>query len=501
MAMKSNRWFLTCASAVLIVVGFSSRTHSQTPPLNGVWVYTLVNGSQLTEDCPICDRITLPVPMRGTFQLRFLGEGPFFANYAVENISFTAGLPGGQSYKVTGHGTYRIGGEIAVQQDLSLEATIDNGSTNTLCEFTNATPITSRHWPMFKAEVDQTNGTLVQQYRLEISAAPFREIWFSTVTNFQAGIWSAPTNAISGGDLLSSSGRVIKRNAELTGRLGIQPPVPDLGLKDMDVLPDGEMAFSIEQSVFSETIGLLSFQDLLSDRGRVIRYGNPGLIGNFQPGPPLPEFVGLEAVQMMDDGQVFFSVRNEFGSKKLGITLRPGDLLSDEGTVVRTAEQLLSQFNPINPTNDSGLKSVFVWPTREIWFSTRDGFYDSNGVFFASGDLLSDQGYVVYSNAELLSVFAPAGNSTNVGLDALFVVSDLTPESTAPSLSVPQLTNQPAASIALQRSKGGRVFQLEAATNLGGPFVPIMPITTDRVFIDTGALTNETQRFYRLHQW
>src|SRR5215510_3427858 len=78
--MNSNRWFLKCALAVLLVLGLSTPIPAQTPPLNGVWVYTLVNGSQLTEDCPVCDRITLPVPMRGTFQLRFLGEGPFFAN-------------------------------------------------------------------------------------------------------------------------------------------------------------------------------------------------------------------------------------------------------------------------------------------------------------------------------------------------------------------------------------------------------------------------------------
>jgi len=101
----------------------------------------------------------------------------------------------------------------------------------------------------------------------------------------------------------------------------------------------------------------------------------------------------------------------------------------------------------------------------------------------------------------LLSAYAPTGNVTDAGLDALFVVSDLTPESTATSLTVPQLTNQPPASIALHRSKGGRVFQLEAASNLSGPFLPIMPLTTDRLFIDAGAVTNGTQRFYRLHQW
>jgi hypothetical protein len=354
---------------------------------------------------------------------------------------------------------------------------------------------------MFKAEVDQTNGTLIQQYRLEISAAPFREIWFSTATNFQAGIWSAPTNGISGGDLLSSSGRVVKRNSELTASLGIQPPVADLGLKDVDVLPDGEIAFSIEQNVFSGTLGQLLSQDLLSDRGRVIDHGNPDLIGNFQPAPPLPEFVGLDAVQVMDNGQIYFSVQNAFGSKKLGITLQPGDLLSDQGVVVRTGEQLLRQFKPANPTNNYGLKSIFVWPEGEIWFSTRDGFYDSNGTFFASGDLLSDQGYLVYSNAELLAAFAPTGSSTNAGLDALFVVSDLIPEALATSLSLPQLIGQPPASIQLQRSKGGRVFQLEAATNILGPFIPILPITTDQIFIDADALTNGTQRFYRLHQW
>ena len=53
----------------------------------------------------------------------------------------------------------------------------------------------------------------------------------------------------------------------------------------------------------------------------------------------------------------------------------------------------------------------------------------------------------------------------------------------------------------LQRSKGNHVFQLEASTNLTKPFLPVGPITTDGFFIDPGVLTNEMQRFYRLHQW
>ena len=439
--------------------------------------------------------------MQGAFQLRFLGQGPLFANYAVENLTFTAGQIGGRTYKVSGHGAYRIGGEIGLQQDVLLELMIDDGITNTLCELTNATPLVVRRWPMLQAEIDQTNGTLLQQYRLQINAAPFREIWFSTRTNFAASLWNAPTNAVSDGDLLSSSGRVVKHNSELTARLGIQPPIPDLGLKDIDILPDGEIAFSMERSVLSSTLGQLLPQDLLSDRGRIVRHADPDLITNFQPTIPLPKYVGLDAVKVMDNGQVYFSIENEFGSGKLGTTVRPGDLLSNNGTIVKAGAQLLAAFNPAGPTNDYGLKAVYLWPSGEIWFSTRDGFHDTNGVLFPAGDLLSDQGYIVYNNGELLSAFALTGSPGDLGLDALYVISDVPPPGFSTYLSFQRLTNLPPAGLTLQRSKGSRVFQLEAATNLSGPFLPIGSMTTDSLFIDSGPLTNLTQRFYRLQQW
>jgi hypothetical protein len=133
--------------------------------------------------------------------------------------------------------------------------------------------------------------------------------------------------------------------------------------------------------------------------------------------------------------------------------------------------------------------------------STRDGFYNTNGILFGPGDLLSDQGYLVYSNAELLSGFATLESPADLGLDALFVVSDVASASLATFLSIPGVTNEPPASLVLQRNKGDRVFQLEAATKLTGPFLPIGPITTDALFTYPGALTNQMQRFYRLHEW
>jgi len=232
-----------------------------------------------------------------------------------------------------------------------------------------------------------------------------------------------------------------------------------------------------------------------------VHHANPDLIGKFQPTAPLPASVGLEAVQVMNDGQVYFSVQNEFGSKTLGLVLHPGDLLSDNGTIVKTGPQLLAAFNPANPTNDYGLKTVFVWPSGEIWFATRDGFHNTNGILFSAGDLLSDQGYLVYSNAELLSGFAALESPADLGLDALFVVSDVASTAFPTSLGIPAVTNQPPASLVLQRTKGDRVFQLEAAAGASGLFLPIGPITTDSLFTDPGALTNQTLRFYRLHEW
>ena len=388
-----------------------------------VWSYALLDGSQLVDDCPICDRIPIVRPLRGTFQLRLLQQGPLFFNYALENLSLTAGDTNGANYKVVGSGTYRIGGEVGLQQFIFLEVSIDNGVTNTLCLFTNAVIGVSRRWPMIQVGVDQTNGTATQQYHLELDTAPLREIWFSTSQAFKAGLWNAPTNLVSAGDFVSSIGRVVKRNQELTRNLGIMPPVPDLGLKDADVLPGGEIAFSIETPAFSETLGVqLHPGDLLSDQGRLLRT-NQQLIAAFGPQPPTTD-VGLSALQVMDDGEIYFSVQTNFFSKTLSRQVQPGDLLTDLGAVVKANADLVKPFMPANPTNNCGLSAVYVWPSGEIWFSTRDGFYDSNSNFYAPGDLLSDQGYVVYRNSELLAAFQPPGGGTDFGLDALFIVTD-----------------------------------------------------------------------------
>jgi len=47
----------------------------------------------------------------------------------------------------------------------------------------------------------------------------------------------------------------------------------------------------------------------------------------------------------------------------------------------------------------------------------------------------------------------------------------------------------------------GRVFQVERAADVTGPFQPLSPILPDLSFDDRGTLTNRARSCYRLRQW
>lgn len=493
--MDGRTFTVTLVVGVMVVI--SGRAWAQTlPEPIQPWTYTLLEGSQLTDDCPVCGRPTIVVPMRGRFELRLLETNPLFNRYAVENISFTAGGPPGFTYKVTGHGTFRMGGEVALVQEMSLEVEVDNGTTKTLCRLTNATSAVQRPWPMIRIDLDQTNGTPTQVYELDLAAAPLREIWFSTANGFHAGVPEPATNYVSGGDLISFAGRVVKRNHELTALLGIMPVVPDLGLGAVDILPKGEIAFAIEQDMFSETLGPLHEGDVLSNRGRVLRRYTD-LIGAFVPEPP-PADQGLDALHAAGSEDCQFSIKRDFFSESLGRTIRRGDLLSSSGMILKTNEQLLARFNPADPKKDYGLDALWVWPSGEIWFSTEVGFSGQHFEHYGPGDLLSDQGYVVFRNLELVGAFAPIEDLADFGLDALFIVSDATPPSPSPRFTA--INRQTASgAMELQWDGEGRVFQVERAGEVAGPFLPLSEIVPDLSFADTKPAPSLS--FYRLRQW
>lgn len=397
--------------------------------------HTLLPESSLLDDCPPCGRPSIAEPLRGGFDLRLRDANPLFAHYAIENVSFTAGSAGGRSYRVTGHGTYTVGGEVALLQDLSLELFIDDGFTNRPCSFTNASPQVGRLWPMLLAAAVQTNGTFTQVYHLQIASAPFREIWFSTANGMTPGTPQPPAKHLSGGDLLSSAGRVVKRNRELTAVLGFMPSPepPDLGLDAADVLPGGEVVFSVEQEAFSESLG----------------------------------------------------------------PLHAGDLLSSHGTVVKSNGELVARFQPADPKLDYGLDAFFVWPSGEVWFSVETGFQGQHLELYHRGDLLSDQGYVVFRNLELVAPFQPLEDLADFGLDALFIVTDAAANTSAPSFTrIQTLAN---GAIGLEWKGNGRAWELWHSAEVLGPWLPVSPVIPDPHFETPPAVSSP--RFYRLIQW
>jgi hypothetical protein len=380
---------------------------------------------------------------------------------------------------------------------MSLELRIYDGFTNKACYFTNSTATLERLLPMMDVTVVQTNGTPGQTFTLRLAAAPVREIWFSTVAGFTSTAGQAPLNYVEGGDLISNSGRVVKRNADLFTSVGAFPPVPDLGLDAVDILPGGEIAFSLGSGITSNTLGPLQNGDLLSTRGRIL-HRNQDLLAPFVIQPPAPD-VGLDAVHFLDTGEILFSIQSNIFSEQLGVALGRGDLLSSQGTIVRDHKQLLANFHPAITTNDYGLDALYVWPSGETWFSTEDDFQDQALGPISGGDLLSDQGYIVFRNPDLLGAFAPTNAPSDLGLDALYVITDAIPPEPPPLLNI-QATNS-TSSAGLTWQGQGRVFQVERAADVSGRFQPLSPILPDLFFDDPGTLTNRAQSYYRLHQW
>lgn len=58
---------------------------------NQSWAYLLLDGSFLTDDCPVCGRPTIQAPMRGRFNLRLLEQDSLFSHYTIEDIEFKPG--------------------------------------------------------------------------------------------------------------------------------------------------------------------------------------------------------------------------------------------------------------------------------------------------------------------------------------------------------------------------------------------------------------------------
>ena len=463
------------------------------------WHYRLVDGSAFMDDCPVCDRLSVWLPLRGSFDLVLYDQNPLFSRYHVFDAAFATTSPTAPPFELFGEGEYQQGGEVAVEQDLTLDLQVRSPFETRFTSFTNVAPTVLRVLPMLGAYLDETNGTPGSTYRLQVRAAPFREAWFTTTRNFTPGNPPGPVDQLTSGDVLADTGRLVRANRSLLQSVGVDVPGNAVGVDALEAAPGGELWFSLVQPVVSKTLGSLSAGDLVSDQGRLVKR-NAELVWAFGLMPPVPE-VGLDAVQTLASGEILFSITQDAFSELSGVKLRRGDVLSANGYVFRAAADLLSGFLPAKPGEDYGLDALHVWPSGEVWFSTENGFTSADPAFgtISDGDLLSYRGYLVARNRDLLGAFAPLETATNFGLASLFVVTDTTAPAGNARLNAWRSAAVPGA-LELRWTGAGRVFQVERTLDLWVPFAPLGPVQTELTYTDASAAT-ANPAFYRVRQW
>ncbi|MBP8604940.1 MAG: hypothetical protein KBI46_03735 [Phycisphaerae bacterium] len=399
---------------------------------NGPVRYRLIEGSTLLDECLFCDRLSVPVPIRGTFWLVPKEPDMWFLHFAVRNLRFNSSRTDVRYFGLL-EGDYEIGGDFAFVHRMTLQGSINN---NQGLSFDSGVVFPTMGLPWIEIELEQCKpDDPLHVFRLHLTAVPWPQVGFSTAAGFHPSVRTVLDKTyISDGDLLTVHGRILRTNAQLTSRLGIMPLVPDVGLDAVIGARWPQLTsrdckcrtfwFSMEQDIFSEILGPLHQGDLLSEAGFIVRRFTD-FIRPFCPQPPVPDY-GLDAVTFSPSGRLLFSVEKGFFSESLGVMISPGDLLSEDGRIYRTNAQLLKQFetaqSSVGEYQDVGLDAVYVWPHGEIWFSTEKDFADKRFGWIGHGDLLSDTGRIIARNRELTAPFKPIEDLADFGLDALHIV-------------------------------------------------------------------------------
>jgi hypothetical protein len=221
--------------------------------------------------------------------------------------------------------------------------------------------------------------------------------------------------------------------------------------------------------------------------------------------PGLTEDPGLDGLQIDPEQGTYFSVKTNITQDSgASIPLGHGDILwvgpfaPPEGLFKSNAD-LLAQFHPAE-AKDYGLDAFYIWPSGEIWFSTSESFNDSQLGPVSDGDLLSDAGYIVYRNADLTAALQPIGDPpTDFGLDALAIISDVTAIDGGPQIEGALVGDSD--TFNLSWKSHAKVFRVERARDIAGPWEAISPIIPEVTFQDGDTVSAQQQGFYRVRQW
>lgn len=456
--------------------------------------HRLVEGSTLLDDCPPCARPAVPVRLRGTFDLAGVASEPGIQRMELRNIAWHAPTVDGARLMISGTGQLTIWAGRG--QHLVLDLLLTMGGTNLSRRFTNTTAAVSRPLPHLAVDLESQEKTPSQLFELSLRSAPMRELWFVTSHGFTPGQdGGAGWERRVAGDILSVDGHVVARNAVLTGKLGIMPLVPPLAVGALDVRPGARVLFTLRRPVFSETLGQLSPGTVLGSDGSVFARVR-GLLAPFGPMEGPAAEPGVDAIQVLDSGEVLFSTTSNVPTA--GGTLAHGDVLSSRGGVRWRQKEILAAFAP-SPLPGTALEEVGIdawheWPHGEAWFSVRNGFQSAVAGTVRPGDLLSTRGWVIYRNLDLMEGFQPLEDLADFGLEGLFVLTDLAPAPDCGSARCIRLGD----GMVVEGVGWARAWQLEWAPSLGVPFEAVGNPTP---WARWTRMTGGEAGFFRVRSW
>lgn len=110
------------ALAATLILGAAAGAHEAQAADASAVIYRLDKGSAYQQGCfdPCLCPLLEERPVRGTFALAPAGFDGLFDNYRVEDVNWTVSL-GDPELRITGSGTYRLGGEFALMEQLVLD--------------------------------------------------------------------------------------------------------------------------------------------------------------------------------------------------------------------------------------------------------------------------------------------------------------------------------------------------------------------------------------------
>lgn len=169
--LRMARPALLLIPVLMLVLAASGQASAQTATDSLPVLYRMDKGSQYQQGCfdPCLCPVMFQEPVKGTFVLTPSGVDPLFTNYAVTGINWMVTLGGTDTF-VTGSGTYRIGGEFALEQELTLDLKVGD---NPVERFTSGRVIGPAPFPAIGVTISRNNQTCFDTvFRVQASPVP-----------------------------------------------------------------------------------------------------------------------------------------------------------------------------------------------------------------------------------------------------------------------------------------------------------------------------------------